>query len=176
VTSVVVNHLVAGDQEMQQQHRADRERWTTDRDAMQKRLKRFAPIEEEDGGQGGDGSLALKALELTFKEQIAGLQVCEEKEREHLLIVFLQSELAADKSRYAALETRQEELKKKYSMVAAELSALKFEAKSVGAGAKAMGASAGSIPTFVPGGAEAKKPAWMQKVKTKTKGPKCLYF
>jgi hypothetical protein len=159
VTSVVVNHLVAGDQEMQQQHRADRERWTTDRDAMQKRLKRFAPIEEEDGGQGGDGSLALKALELTFKEQIAGLQVCEEKE-----------------SRYAALETRQEELKKKYSMVAAELSALKFEAKSVGAGAKAMGASAGSIPTFVPGGAEAKKPAWMQKVKTKTKGPKCLYF
>ena len=162
--------------EMTQQHRSDRERWTSERDTMQKRLKRFAPI--DDGGEGGEGSLALKALELTFKEQIAELQVKKRKDTKCNFVFFLifllfflkkKAEIANEKKRYASLETRQEELKKKYSSAAAELSALKFEAKSAGGsggggGGRQIGASAGNIPSFVPSG-EPKKPAWMQKVK-----------
>jgi hypothetical protein len=151
-----LHNLTASMKELQQQQRADRERWTAEKQGLQARLKKFAPI--DDGGEGAEGSLALKALELSFKEELEG-------ER---------AKQAALEAKLAATEAKHEELKKKYSAAAAELSKLRFDAKS-GIGAQAAPSAAGAnnssgslgAPSFVPPAAEAKKPAWMQKVADK---------
>ncbi len=149
-----LHNLNATMKEMQQQQRADRDRWVAEKQVLQNRLKKFAPI--DDGGEGAEGSLALKALELTFKEEL-------EAER---------AKYAALEAKLAATDAKYEELKKKYSAAAAELSKLRFDAKSGAAAgaapaAAASGGGVGGVPSFVPPTAEAKKPAWMQKVAEK---------
>ena len=50
---------------MRGQHRADRDRWQAEKTVLNNRLKKFAPI--DDGGEGAEGSMAVKAMELNFK-------------------------------------------------------------------------------------------------------------
>jgi hypothetical protein len=128
-------HLQATLKELRAQQAAERERWESERLTLENRLKKFAPI--DDGGEGAPGSLAVKALELHYKTEMASAK----------------AELEAERKRYAALEGRFEETKQKQSQTALELSRLKQDEKK-----KVGGVETKPVP---------EKPSWMSKVAAK---------
>ena len=108
------HHLQASMKELKGKHKTESQRWIGEKDTLEKRLQKFAPI--DDGGDGAPGSQAVQALELHYKSETGALQ----------------AELQSERDRYAALEKRFQDLKNKQSQTALELSKLKMEAKKSG--------------------------------------------
>ncbi len=128
-------HLQATLKELRAQQAAERERWESEKLTLENRLKKFAPI--DDGGEGAPGSMAVKALELHYQNEVAAAKATAEEERK----------------KYAALEARMEEMKQKQSQTALELSKMKQDEKK-----KVGGVENRPAP---------EKPAWMSKVAAK---------